>query len=169
MRGNTIRRSRADAFLQKTPAGPGSAEALYLRGRAMEQKPAHSNAEAHANLQSAREAYIQALQRNPSPQLEAYIHSSLANVAYFQDDYSSTAGEWKIAYDKLSDPGIRSWVLYRIGLCDQRMGQFSDADKVFASVSENYPNTVPAQRAGASGRSRVQRAIGDIRGWPVGG
>jgi TolA-binding protein len=139
--------SQADAFLQHTPAGPGSAEALYLKGRALEQKPASSVSESRANLQSAREAYIDALQRNPSPQLEAYIHTSLANVAYSQDDYAVAATEWTIAYGKLDDPGIKSWVLYRIGLCRQRMGQFADADKVFTSVQENYPNTPAAQRS----------------------
>jgi TolA-binding protein len=139
--------SQADAFLQHTPAGPGSAEALYLKGRALEQKPASSVSESRSNLQSAREAYIDALQKNPSPQLDAYIYTSMANVAYSQDDYAVAATEWTIAYGKLNDPSIQPWVMYRIGLCRQRLGAFADADEVFTMVQENYPNTPAAQRA----------------------
>src|SRR5688572_29755717 len=79
----------ADEFLSQSPAGPGSAEALYLRGRGYEQSTAASPHQAQSNLQNARTSYIQALERKPSPKLEAYIHTSLANVAYFQDDYNT--------------------------------------------------------------------------------
>lgn len=139
--------ARADAYLQRTPSGAGSAEALYLRGRALEQRSASSRQEVLSNLQGARAAYIEALGQRPSPRLESYLHTSLANVAYFQDDFETAINEWTIAYDKLEDENVKSWVLYRIGLCRQRSGQFADADAVFKAVQERYPNTVPAQRA----------------------
>ncbi len=138
---------RANAFLQHTPAGPGSAEALYLKGRALEQKTAANQTDARANLQAARIAYIEALSRSPSPKLEAYIHTSLANVAYFQDDYATAINEWSSAYDKLDDENAKAWALYRVGVSKQRLGQFADADTVFAAVQQRYPNSVPAQRA----------------------
>src|SRR5436190_18999713 len=62
---------RADAFLQHTPQGAGSAEALYLRGRSLEQKPVKSQAEMQSNLQAARTTYIEALNHQPAPKLEA--------------------------------------------------------------------------------------------------
>lgn len=139
--------SQADAYLNAHPTGAGTAEALYLRGRAFEIKVARNPGEAKSNLQSARSAYIEALSRNPAPKLEALIHTSLANVAYFQDDYANAAQEWTIAYDKLDDESTKSWVLYRIGLCKQRLNQFSDADQIFANVQQRYPNTDPARRA----------------------
>ena len=49
--------------------------------------------------------------------------------------------------DQLDKPETKSWVLYRIGLCQQRLGRFADADKTFAAVQQGYPNSVPAQRA----------------------
>jgi TolA-binding protein len=137
----------ADAYLQQRPNGVGTAEALYLRGRGLEQRTVHSNAEAQANLQAARSAYIEALSKNPSPKLEAYLHTSLANVAYFQEDYGAAEQEWTKAYEQLDDEGLKSWVLYRVGLCRQRMDHFSEADQIFATVQQKYPNTVPAQRA----------------------
>lgn len=138
----------ADAFLaSNTSGGAGSAEALYLRGRALEQKVAGNPQESRQNLASARSAYVDALKHNPSPQLEARIRASLANVAYFQDDYNTALEQWTSAYDKLEQPETRAWVLYRIALSQQRLGRFPEADKTFAAVQKRYPNTIPAQRA----------------------
>lgn len=139
--------SRADAFLSQYPTGPGTAEALYLRGRAFEQRVAANPNEARSNLQSARTAYIEALAKNPSPKLASYIHTSLANVAYFQDDYPTALKEWSGAYDSIQDTEIKSWVLYRMALCQQRLGRFVEADKIFTAVEQQYGGTLPAQRA----------------------
>jgi tetratricopeptide (TPR) repeat protein len=137
----------AQVLLDRAPSGPGTAEALYLQGLAHEQKVAGSAVEARANLQAARDAYTEAFAHQPSPQLKAYLHTSLANVAYFQDDYATALREWSTAYDLLSDDAVKSWVLYRIGLCRQRSGQFAEADQILVAVQEKFPNTIPAQRA----------------------
>jgi TolA-binding protein len=139
--------AQSDAYLAKIPHGPGSAEALYLKGRGYEGRVAQNNAQAQANLQSARAAYIQGLTQNPSAVLEPSIHTSLANVAYFQDDYTTALSQWTTAYPNLRDDSIRGWVLYRIGICQQRLGQFDRADQTFAQVQSKFPNSVPAQRA----------------------
>src|SRR2546423_9377743 len=53
---------------------PGeSAEQLYVRGRAIEDRTAGDAREAHENLREARDLYTQALERRPSHGLEAYI------------------------------------------------------------------------------------------------
>jgi tetratricopeptide (TPR) repeat protein len=141
--------AKADEFLAGTPAGPGSAEALYLKGRGFEGKNAAgvTPEEAKQNLQSARVAYIQALEQNPKDPLAAYIHASLGNVAYFQDYYQSAMGQLNAAYDKLDNNEVKAWTLYRVGLCQQRLGQFKQADATFASVEQFHPGTVPAERA----------------------
>lgn len=139
--------AQADAHLRAEPAGEGSAEALYLKGRALEAKPAAAPQESAANLAAARKVYIQALGTDPKQPLLGYIHTSLANVCYFQEDYASAIREWTSAYDQLESPELRAWTLYRIGLCHQRLGKFDLADRTFASVQAHYPNTLPAQRA----------------------
>ena len=63
------------------------------------------------------------------------------------DDYAAAMREWAMAYDRLEDPDAKAWVLYRLGLCHQRSGSFQQADKLFAQVQQEYPNTIPAQRA----------------------
>ena len=137
----------ADQQLSRAPGGPGSAEALYLRGRALEQRQASSPQQSKSDWQAARAAYQEALNQNPAPQLEAHIRCGLANVAYFQDDYNTSMREWATAYERLDDPAAKGWVLYRLGICHQRTGNFQQADKLFAQVQQECPNTVPAQRA----------------------
>jgi TolA-binding protein len=141
--------AKAEEFLSRTPHGPGSAEALYLKGRGLEGKNATGVTadEARQNLQAARAAYIEALEQNPRQPLESYIHASLGNVAYFQDDYQSAIAQLNAAYDKLDSDDIKAWALYRVGLSQQRLGQFAQADQTFAAVQQFHPNSVPAQRS----------------------
>ncbi|MCC7350445.1 MAG: SPOR domain-containing protein [Phycisphaerales bacterium] len=135
----------ADAYLARTPHGPASAEALYLRGRALAARVASNEAESKANLQAARVAYVQALQLEPRQPLEAYIRTSLANVAYFQDDYQTAYQQWSAAYERLENKDLQAWVLYKIGRSLQRLGQFDQADRTFIAVQKQYPGSTPAQ------------------------
>jgi tetratricopeptide (TPR) repeat protein len=137
----------AQYLLDRSPTGPGTAEALYVQGQAYEKRVASSQQEARANLQTAEHFYSEAFAHQPSRQLEAYLHSALANVSYFQDDYVTALREWTTAYESLEDKDVKSWVLYRVGLCHQRMGNFNEADQILVAVQEKYPDTIPAQRA----------------------
>jgi TolA-binding protein len=137
----------ADTQLQEHPTGTGSAEALYLRGRVHEERLSSSPADAQSNLLAARSAYQQALQQRPAPVLEAHIRAGLGNVAYWQDDYPTAIDQWTAAFGKLDSDDTKSWVLYRIGISRQRMGQFHEADQIFARVQQAYPGSLPARRA----------------------
>ena len=140
---------KADEQLTKVPQGPGSAEALYLKGRALEAKasPGGNSANPDADWQAARAAYVDALNLNPSPDLEAHIRAGVANVAYFQNDYTTALQQWSTAYDKIRDEETNAWILYRIGVCQQRLNQFDAADKTFATVQDKYKSTEAADRA----------------------
>lgn len=139
--------AKSDQFLRQTPQGPSAAHALYLRGRALAERTAATPAEVQQNLQQARTAYEQALAQSPPPLLDAYIRTSLANAAYFQEDYATAYQQWMQAYPKLDQDELKAWSLYRAGVSQQRLGQFLDADRTLAQVQQNHPNTVPAQRA----------------------
>src|SRR5581483_11741264 len=119
-------------------SGIGSAEALYLKGRALEQKTVSPD-QMRASMLQARDAYSQALQQNPGPQLGPLIHAGLANTSYFLDDYATALAEWTSAYPGFSDPAVASFMLYRMGLCQQRLGQFAAADQTFATVQQQFP------------------------------
>lgn len=143
----------ADQFIREHPnSGPGTAEALYLQGRVYEQRAiaadsAGRETEARGDLQYARGTYEHALTLNPNPQVAALLHAGVANVAYFQEDYPAAMQQWAQSYDGLADDDAKAWVLYRIGVSQQRLGWFGQADKNFALVRQKYPRSEPAQRA----------------------
>jgi tetratricopeptide (TPR) repeat protein len=144
----------ADRILAANPQGPGAAEAQYLRGRvfevrALEAGNAGEYAAAKAALQSARDAYNAALSLAPAPVLEGSIRAQIANVAYHQDDYATAIAQGTAAYQKIAEPNAKAWVLYRVGLSQQRFGSFPEADRTFAAVQQEFPNTEQARRAAA--------------------
>jgi TolA-binding protein len=146
--------SGAQRVLVGNPAGPGAAEAHYLCGRVLEERAtqasnAGNGASAKSMLQSAREAYNAALTARPTPAVEGRIHAQIANVAYFQDDYSTAIAEGTAAMANTPEPQAQSWILYRVGLSQQRFGNFPEADRTFAAVQQKFPNTEPARRAAA--------------------
>ncbi len=83
------------------------------------------------------------------------LHTGVANVNYFEEDYAGAMSEWQIAYENLEDEGQKARVLYQIGRCEQRLGMFDKADQTFAQVQRLYPETDAAHwsanRSGATG------------------
>lgn len=141
----------ADQYLQEQPNGRGAAEAAYLRGRAIEQRNKSSDEQAQADLREAQAMYRKALSLGPARGWEGYILTSLADTYYWMEDYSNAERHWRLAHDRLDDTprniDLKSWVLYRIGLCQQRMGQFDPADQTFEAVYARYPQSEAAKRA----------------------
>ena len=139
--------NRADTQLTKSDGGESSAEAFYLKGRAYEQREKANPTQAHSDLETAASYYQQALTLNPAPSLQGYIHASLGNVNYWRDDYITALQQFSVAYDLVDSPDLKSFILYRAGLCQQRMGQFDLADKSFQAVQQRFPGTDAANRA----------------------
>ncbi len=136
-----------EVLQQPDVRGEEAAAALYLQGRAYEELPAADEAEKLRNLGAARRAYVDALERRPAAGLEGRIRSGVANVAYHQEDYNTALQQWAAAYELTDLPDQKPWILYRMGLCQQRLGRFELADRTFAQVQQQYPNTEPARRA----------------------
>jgi tetratricopeptide (TPR) repeat protein len=140
----------ADLVISANPSSNDLAEAYYLRGSAIEQRnPKPDFAAAQADLAAARIDYIAALNQYPPKPLESRLHGQLGNVAYFQDDYATALQQWQVAYGQLENLQWKQWVLYRMGICQQRLGRFVDADRTFNIVRRDYPNTEVAARAAA--------------------
>lgn len=137
----------ADEQIRRSPTGPDAAGAYYLRGRALEQRAANTPEESARRWALARAAYTQALALDPKPQLRAYSRASLGNVAFFQDDYATSAEMFRLAYGELDNDDSRAWALYRAGLSYQRLGRFEDADRFFTEVIRRYPGGIQARRA----------------------
>jgi outer membrane protein assembly factor BamD (BamD/ComL family) len=139
----------ADRVLSEDSVGPGSAEALYLKGRVEEQKAkdAGNTSQARDHLREARAVYQRALAIKPAQPLEAYLRAGLANASYFLEDYPTAAREWAAAYPQINDADAKAWVLYRAGLSEQRQGRFGEADRHFATVQQLFPGSEQARRA----------------------
>ena len=137
----------ADAYLAEQPAGPAAADALYLRGRALEEKGQRDPASPQKDFADAAAYYNQALSKSPGPALEGLIRAGLGNTLYFQDRYANAASELGAAVEKLQRDNDKAWALYRIGLCHQRMGQWDAADQTFAKVQQAFANSEQAKRA----------------------
>jgi tetratricopeptide (TPR) repeat protein len=175
----------ADLVISSNPTSNDLAEAYYLRGSAIEQRnPKPDFAAATADLAAARLDYIAALNQYPPKVLEARLHGQLGNVAYFQDDYATALQQWTVAYGQLENLQWKQWVLYRMGICQQRLGRFVDADRTFSIVQREYPNTEVAARAAAregvrgfyvqvgafsqtSDAQKASQAVSDIGSIPV--
>ena len=138
---------RADEQLQQHKDDEGTAEALYLKGRAYEQRAKPMGPQAGGDMATAAGLYQQALTLSPAPKLEGFIHTSLGNVQYWRDDYASALQQFSSAYDLLETADLKSFVLYRAGLCQQRLGRFDLADQSFAAVQSRFPGSDAAKRS----------------------
>jgi tetratricopeptide (TPR) repeat protein len=137
----------ADAYLQAEPNGAAAADALYLRGRALEEKAQHDPSDPRKDFADAYGYYSQALTRSPRPALEGLIRVGMGNVLYFQERYAAAINELAAGAEKAERDTDKAWAIYRIGLCQQRLGQWAEADRSFMLVQAQHPNTDPAQRA----------------------
>lgn len=122
-----------------------SAEDLYKQGRAIEDRVSGTPQEAQTNLQQARTLYIRALGANPSPRLEAYIRAGIGNVAFYQDDYTTAVQQFTASYDHLDDPNLKAMTLLRLGMAQQRLGRFDQADRTFLTLQQQFPQSSAAQ------------------------
>jgi tetratricopeptide (TPR) repeat protein len=139
--------SDSQSFLENQPTGPLAAQALYFKGRGYEELHAVSPADRAGNLVQARACYLLALQQSPAPKLEADIHTSLAIVDYFQDNFADCIEEAHVAMSLLPWNDVRGNLLLHTGFSEQRLGRFTDADQTFRQVEQRYPGTGLAERA----------------------
>ncbi len=137
----------ARAFLVEESTGARASEALYLEGRGFEERSASGPDDRNRNLSEARACYWQAVQQNPPPSLERDIYTSLSNTDFFLDNYANCVQESTAAIQLSTDTEAKENLLYRIGVCQQRLGTFDSADQTFRQVEQRYPNTKFAQSA----------------------
>ena len=137
----------ADRYLKEDPKGIGAAEALYFKGRALEQRVKKDDRAFLQDLTAAKSHYLQALELRPARHLEAYVQTSLGNVTYWLHDYAGAETAFDSAHELLPAGDLKGWALYRLALSRQRLGRWTDADKTFAAVQSEFPGTEIAKRS----------------------
>jgi tetratricopeptide (TPR) repeat protein len=125
------------------------AEAYYLRGYAIENRPKADSADAIRDLSLASESYTNGLSHDPQPAIATRLHAQLGNVSFYQNDYSAALREFDAAYSLSGEPENKPLILYHMAVCEQRLGRFDDADRTFQRVQQQYPSSefVPYARA----------------------
>jgi len=127
----------ADSVIQ-TGDSSGLAEAYYLRGYAIESREKADNAAKTRDLALARESYSSGLSYTPRPAIAARLHVQLGNVCYHQEDFAMALREFGIAVTQLDQTQFRPQILYEMGICEQCLGRFEDADQTFLRVQQDY-------------------------------
>lgn len=157
----------ADGYLKQFPRGPAAAEACYLRGQALERRPAGTRDSARDNFAAALRSYEHGLSLRPGRDLRGRLLAASGNASYWLDDYAAALEAWREATPLLDSEDSRAMALYRSGLAQQRLGRFADADETFRRVQSDYPETSHARLARQKQGARsfhVQVGLFDHRG-----
>jgi tetratricopeptide (TPR) repeat protein len=130
----------ADAVIASNDSA-AYAEAYYLRGYAIEMRPKADNVASVRDLGLAHESYTKGLSQNPRPELATRLHAQLGNVCYNEQDYSAAVPELTAAFNS-PDAGLpKDLLLYHMGVGQQRIGRFEDADASFQRLQRDYPSS----------------------------
>jgi tetratricopeptide (TPR) repeat protein len=136
---------RADEAIHFVPSAP----AYYLRARAEEDRPKPDANITLADFDKAKADYQAALAQHPDAALSARCQAGLAHIAFAEGDYPTAITQWTTALPGLDQPDLQAMALCRIGECQQRLGQFDEADKTFQRVRDQYPDQDAANTAQA--------------------
>jgi tetratricopeptide (TPR) repeat protein len=128
----------ADNVIQRGDSD-GLAEAYFLRGYAIEAREKPDNIAKSRDLAMARDSYTTGLSYNPRPVIAARLHVQLGNVCYHQEDFPTALREFGLAMPVLDQTQFRPQILYEMGICEQCLGRFEDADSTFQRVQQAYP------------------------------
>jgi len=126
---------------------PELADAYYLRGRAIEERTKPSAVAAANDLSMAKIDYLKGLTVNPSKSVAARLHAQLGNIAFNQNDYPGALTQWTQALPDMENDAWKARVLYLMGVSQQRLGRFGDADFTFGQVISQFPDSPSAAEA----------------------
>jgi tetratricopeptide (TPR) repeat protein len=129
-------------FLQREPSSIKAGEAYYLRGLCYRQmEPAKNDL--------AIEDFQQVIKRNENEPAWALAQAGLGHI-YFenQSDHPDRAMEhYRQALRKLPNEPPRDVVLYRLGVCLQMLGSFSEADLYLSRCFDDFGDSIFARYA----------------------
>ena len=132
-----------DRFLSEAPPGSDTPEALYLRGMCRAQTGRRPDA--YSDLHRA------ALLASKNTELAWRTYLVLGTL-YFEDEkWDPAAQSYRAALERMPEPPAppRDHVLFRLGLCHERLGQWSFALRFYGDLARQFgsgPYAEGAQR-----------------------
>ncbi len=133
--------ARLSRFLEQVPDRPETAQALYIRGLAYAKQGRRTEAyrDLHACVKRAASGEVA---------WKAYV---TLGVLYFEDERWSRARESFLAAITRMPPSVpadrRAWVLYQLGICYERCGQWSESWRTFERIARELPEAPQAEDA----------------------
>ncbi len=125
-------------FLDEVRNRPEVARALYVRG--MARALAGQRAWAYADLERAA-------RETADPQLLWQPHAVLG-ILYFEDDNWEAAGRaFNQAVERMPKAPPQDALLFRLGLCCERLGKWSAAQTPYRQIVTRFPRGVYAEAA----------------------
>lgn len=125
-------------FLHHFESSPAAGEAYYIRGLSRAQQ--HQEAAARADFQAGAK-------RATRDDLRAYCHAMLGNYAYEDGDVAAAAGHYAAAEPNLPRESPTDLILYRYGVCLQRLGRWKDARQRFSRLLDQFASSPRADAA----------------------
>ncbi len=119
-------------FLSEVSEKPESSRAAYVRG--MSRIRLNQRGEAYADLRLATNA-----PGDPDSVWRAYVQLS---TLYFEDGKYDAALRMAVAAEgRMPNQPPKDAMIYRQGICYERLGRWDDSKKPFRIVSEQYPTS----------------------------
>lgn len=139
---------RLTVFLSQVREGPEVAQALYLRGAS--QARAGRRAEALSDLNAA----VGRPDADADTQWRAYV---VIGTIYFEDGRWEPARQaYSAAAARMTSEPPKQLVLFRMGVCYERVGRWADARRTFADLVAQFPKTGPTPNVSEAAERRVE-------------
>ncbi|MCG3181307.1 MAG: hypothetical protein BIFFINMI_03687 [Phycisphaerae bacterium] len=127
--------SKSDEFLKVHAATNGAGEAYYLRGLAYAQM---------RDRQRAAADFQQVLKVAKRSDLPVLARVGMGNLYFEQWQLPAARQEYQAVVEKLPNKSPKDLVLYRLGLCNARMGDWGSARGWFSQVLHLFPDSPTA-------------------------
>ena len=125
-------------FLQLNPNTQIADEAVYYRGRAYLKKGSH---------QAAAHDFEYARAQGKTSHIRALATIGLAETYFALERYSEAIYLYKTALAKYQSEIPADEALYRIGVGQQRLGNWQEASEAFTTLVKKYPSSDKAKDA----------------------
>lgn len=129
---------RMSTFLEQVRNPPEVARAYYVRG--MARALSGQRAWAYADLQRA-------VTETRDPQVTWQPQAMLGVLCFEDDNWDAAARAFKAAVDKMPASPPQDALLFRLGLCAERMGRWSAATSQYRLILQRFPRGVYAAAA----------------------
>jgi tetratricopeptide (TPR) repeat protein len=124
--------------IQADRSAPEAAEAYYIRGLTRLKQ---------SKIPAAEEDFICAIQLGNRNDIKANCQVCLGSIAFERENYVSAYKYYAAAAENLPQISPNDWVLYRLSVSAQKIGQWDSGRQYLAKLIREYPEGEAARLA----------------------